>query len=204
MPLESGTSSHCVQLVGRLVLGEVCPGRLRKLRQPKAATDTRTLIVPQAERDFAATVAGGLRTPRTVKKFTNLYRLLRAGLDERSGALERFLREDTGDTPEYQAVLILLAAIIAFTDDASTFLAGLLQQPTGGGLWADYLREVEPPKRGGDLLDALKAIAAEDGRERQWTCEPFRRWALEVSRYSFATGQEVFAHFDSAAPPPST
>jgi hypothetical protein len=118
--------------------------------EPAPPFDTRTLVLTQAELDFAAVVAAGLRTPRTVKKFTNLYRLLRAGLDERSGVLEHFLREDTGDTPEYQAVLILLAAIIAFTDDAPGFLAGLLQQPTtNGDLWVDYLRDVKPPKRGG-------------------------------------------------------
>jgi WD40 repeat protein len=164
--------------------------------------DTRTLVITQAERDFAATVAAGLRTPRTVKKFTNLYRLLRAGLDERSGALERFLREGTGDATEYQAVLILLAAIIAFADDAPKFLAGLLQPPTGGDLWIDYLRDVKPKNQGGDLLNVLNTITTTHGSEPKWTCEPFRQWALQVSRYSFTTGQEVFAHFKGAAPPP--
>ncbi len=62
-----------------------------------------------------------------VEKFTNLYRLLRVGLDDRSGDLDRFLEEDTGEAPEYQAVLILFAAMIAFPADASGFLLGLLE-----------------------------------------------------------------------------
>jgi KAP-like P-loop domain-containing protein len=158
----------------------------------------RTLALTQAERDFTATVAASLRTPRMVKKFTNLYRLLRVGLDDRSGGLDRFLQENTGDAPEYEAVLILLAMIIAFPEDASSFLLGLLEPQTSEDGWAGYVRRSEPKEWSADLTRFLETVTPTQEHERQWTCEPFRSWALEVSRYSFATGQEVFARFNNA------
>ena len=51
----------------------------------------RSLALTGDERDFAARAAGVLDTPRAVKKFTNLYRLVRAGLDADSGELDAFL-----------------------------------------------------------------------------------------------------------------
>jgi hypothetical protein len=158
----------------------------------------RTLALTRAERDFAALVAGELRTPRTVKKFTNLYRLLRAGIDEHSGALDRFLAEDTGDAAEYQAVLIMLVAIIAFPDEAPVLLLALARLDGGDEpdrrSWADFVDELG--RCGPRLREASRFLAettaAIPGAER-WTRDPFRRWAVEVSRYSFATGQEVFA-----------
>jgi Tol biopolymer transport system component len=158
----------------------------------------RTLALTKAERDFAATVAAGLRTPRMVKKFTNLYRLLRVGLNERAGELDRFLDEKTSDMPEYQAVLILLAAIIAFPEDASSFLIGLLEPSMSEDGWMGYVWRAEPKEWPTNLSHFLETMTPAHEHERQWTCEPFRSWALEVSRYSFATGQEVFARFNSA------
>jgi hypothetical protein len=133
-----------------------------------------------------------------VKKFTNLYRLLRAGLDEHSGQLDRFLFEDTRDAAEYQAVLILLATVIAFPEKASQFLLGLGTLGDGAppqtARWIDYVHE--PERWSVELRGFLETLTPESG-VALWTCEPFRRWALEVSRYSFATGQEVFARLGS-------
>ena len=156
----------------------------------------RALALSEHERDFAVTVAAGLRTPRAVKKFTNLYRLLRAGLDEHSGQLDRFLAEDTDEAAEYQAVLILLATIIAFPEEASQFLLGLgplgTAAPSQTASWIEYVRE--PERWSVELRGFLETLTPAPGIAL-WTREPFRRWALEVSRYSFATGQEVFASF---------
>ena len=111
------------------------------------------------------------------------------------------------DAADDQAVLILLATTIAFPEEASDALLALgdlaADAPPDPRTFTEYVGE--PRARGGRLADlavALEAVAAAarrpaagDGGEpqRDWTCEPFRRWALEVSRYSFATGQEVFA-----------
>jgi hypothetical protein len=154
---------------------------------------SRPIVLTDAERDFAAVIATCLRTPRTVKKFTNLYRLLRAGLDERSGRLDRFLAEDDGNVAEYQAALILLAAIIAFPQDASGFLVHLIREPNGALPWLEFVRAAKVPAIDDDLREFLEGLATAPGSPASGTCAPFQRWALEVSRYSFTTGQEVFA-----------
>lgn len=159
---------------------------------PRSSAETLTLL--SAERDFAAIVAAGLRTPRMVKKFTNLYRLYRAGFDRRLGALEVFLHDDVEDAPEYQVVLILLAASIAFPRSASTLLASLLTDASEDRLWTDYLRSPYAGTWTEDLTQFLLKVTPLD-RHDHWTCQPFRRRALDVSRYSFTAGQEVFARF---------
>ena len=159
----------------------------------------RTLALTRAERDAAVAVAKLLRTPRTVKKLTNLYRLLRAGLDEPSGQLDRFL-DHADDVPQYEAVLLLLGLVIEVPDQASGVLRGLIG-----------LSEEQEDAQWSEFLDALPegCAAAHDflvgylprmrDRWPAWTCGPFKAWALEVSRYSFATGQEVFAQAPVAA-----
>lgn len=185
-PVEPAALSGPGPLSGPDALADASSGaRVRSL-------SSRPVVLTDVERDFAATVAARLRTPRTVKKFTNLYRLLRAGLDERSGRLDAFLGEDTGDVPDYQAALILLAAIIAFPEDASSFLIDLIRGTDSEGTWIEYLRGVQARGVNGGLRDFLEGTTRAQ-RSEGWTCAPFQRWALEVSRYSFTTGQEVFA-----------
>jgi hypothetical protein len=156
---------------------------------PLANINPRTLALTVEERDFATVVAGRLATPRAVKKLTNLYRLLRARLDEESGELDAFLDRGGPGVPEYEAVLILLAVLIAFPDTASEFLLSLgdlePSAPPSELNWLDHVN-AQPP----ELAAFLSAGAMFESTS---TCEPFRRWALEVSRYSFETGQEVFA-----------
>ena len=159
----------------------------------------RPLALTKREQDIAVNVAAHLSTPRTVKKFTNLYRLLRVSLDEHSGQLDRFLRDDTDDVPEYQAVLILLATIIAFPEEASDFLLALGDlmpgSPPEDRSWMQHVQRDSPRPWSQQLRYFLDAVSPTANDASCWTCEPFRRWALEVSRYSFATGQQVFAQF---------
>lgn len=155
----------------------------------------RPLALTPAERDFAAYVAPILRTPRAVKKFTNLYRLLRAGLDDASGELDRFLHDDGKNVPEYEAALILLAVVIRFPEDASEFLGAIgdlgPDAPMDERPWKDYVEAAQPQH-----LQAFVAAGTEHARNNETsTREPFRRLALGVSRYSFDTGQTVFARY---------
>jgi hypothetical protein len=135
-----------------------------------------------------------------VKKFTNLYRLLRAGLDDARGELDRFLHDDGENIPEFAAVLILLAVLIRFPDQASPFLLDIGDlapdaQPDRRR-WAEYARERGHPEALRDFVTAATNLAPNGATS---TREPFRRWALEISRYSFATGQEVFASYHASA-----
>ncbi len=159
---------------------------------PLANVNPRALALTPEERDFATVVARQLKTPRAVKKLTNLYRLLRARLDEESGELDTFLDRNGPGVPECEAVLILLAVLIAFPDTASELLLSFGDLDPAGPPsqlnWLDHVNTREPELAA--FLGAMTEHAAFGGTS---TCEPFRRWALEVSRYSFETGQEVFA-----------
>jgi hypothetical protein len=165
-------------------------GTFRPPSAPAPRLRQRTLVLTESERDYAAFVARELRTPRAVKKLTNLYRLVRARLDEDSDELDGFLSADGGDIPDYQAVLILLTVLIAFPDQAAELLVA----------FGDLDPAARPPRvdwsprridgRIGDFLDRATAEATNGDIS---TTEPFRRWALELSRYSFETGQTVYS-----------
>jgi hypothetical protein len=156
-------------------------------------SNPRGLLLTAPERDYAAIVARGLRTPRSVKKLTNLYRLVRARLDEESGELDAFLMSSGGDIPAYQAVLILLTVLIAFPDEAAEFLLSFgdldPQRRPDPVSWATH-REAAAK---GELAAFLALATDAAAKGETTTTEPFRRWARELSRYSFETGQEVFS-----------
>ena len=173
------------------------PARLERASVVSPSLSPRQLGLTVPERAFAVDVAEFLKTPRAVKKFTNLYRLVRARLDEEAGELDRLLDGDTGDVAEYKAVQTLLVVLIAFPEAASQFLLGLgdLDPQAQGNRrsWADYVDEQEDD----ELKEFLEQALAQESTGA--TCEPFRRWALELSRYSFETGQEVFARHGSTS-----
>jgi WD40 repeat protein len=192
--------------------GSETPRAARPVRRPAPAEthvapslSPRALALTPPERDYAGSIAPILRTPRAVKKFTNLYRLLRAGLDDARGELDRFLYDDGENIPEFAAVLILLAVLIRFPEQASPFLLGIGDlapdaQPDRRS-WVDYIEESGQPKALRDFVTAATNLApnGDTSNGDTPTREPFRRWALEISRYSFATGQEVFASYHARA-----
>jgi hypothetical protein len=146
-----------------------------RLPQTSAAPELspRILSLTDRERSFAVVVASDLRTPRAVKKFTNLYRLVRARLDARE--LDRFLDEEGDDIAEYQAVLMLLGVLIAFPEEAVRFLDNIgelgpsaKRDPT---LWRDCVARLDDA----DLRSSGERMTAATGRENS-TREPFRAW----------------------------
>ena len=136
------------------------------------------------------------RTPRTVKRFINTYRLLRAGL-EPGAATARF--EGTVAEPgEYQVALLLLAVVTGAPNEAEAFLDRL-----GAWLdstephhkerlwyWPEVLDALEAHPVPGDprwaeLMADLRRIAA-GGFGRGFTKETMMAWARRVARYSFS------------------
>jgi hypothetical protein len=88
-----------------------------------ASPPTEALRISQAELDFMDKVAPLMpRTPRSVKRFVNIYRLYKAALS--TPALARFM-----GTPEhagnYRAVQVLLALVIGTPDFAKSVVAVL-------------------------------------------------------------------------------
>ncbi len=154
------------------------------------SVNTRRLILTDRERDYATKVARELRTPRAVKKLTNIYRLVRARLNEDSDELDSFLTSTGADIAEYEAVLILLTVLIAYPDTAAELLLafGDLDPSARPQPIAWSSRDIDG--RLGVFLDRATAATANGATT---STEPFRRWARELSRYSFETGQEVFS-----------
>ncbi len=155
------------------------------------------------------------RTPRTVKRFVNIYRLIRARIAPHD--LGQFL-----DNHQYRAALVLLAVVTAYPNLSGRFLNRLLwwlpknleRDPLSS--WNDFLETLEVSA---EKLDKLEKLApgkreprmAELRAERllligddEWRamCHHVRTvldpmplpfpesvielWALEVSRFSFS------------------
>jgi hypothetical protein len=138
-----------------------------------AAPPTETLTITQRELDFMDEVARLMpRTPRSVKRFVNIYRLYKAALS--TPALANFL-----GTPErpgnHQAVQVLLALVIG----APGFARRVFSE-----LHADGSSET---KRLSDLVTAL------DGGEESWktTLEALREFAQDKNDLKLDALREV-------------
>lgn len=155
----------------------------------------RDMRLTQAEQELLAEVAAIVRTPRGVKKFVNLYRLVRVGPQATS--------DSTFGDPEIgssRAVALLLAAIVGMPEAATRLLTAVATAPDRGDLMQvlDETAEshrAEPehhPERCG-LCPDLDRLAAEVGRLLGRSLVPdaavvYRDWVGEVSRYSFHSG----------------
>lgn len=147
------------------------------------------------------------RTPRTVKRFVNIYRLLRAGLRSQE-AVQRFA--GTKEAPGvYQVPLILLAVVTGYPSQAARFLAevdswldGVEAEGDGSEQrWSDMMEALKEAEDAGDgawesLTGTLEQVTSA-GQWQPFTPRTMRRWALRVSRYSFAldSSQALYEEF---------
>ncbi len=96
----------------------------------------------EAERNFLPYVAPLLPTPRAVKRFTNLYRLLRIGVP--GAKLTDFIGGDEGGP--CQAAALLLAAIVSAPTQAKSLLLALgSASPDEGADVVDVLMNLDDP-----------------------------------------------------------
>jgi len=155
------------------------------------------------------------RTPRTVKRFINIYRLLRARVIPQD--LDKFL-----ENHQYRAPLVLLAVVTAYPNLSARFLNRLLWwlpknlERDALSSWSDFLETLEASP---ETLDKLERLAAAKREARmtelraerllltgddEWRAMsqhvrtvlqpiplPFpekviEHWAHEVSRFSFS------------------
>jgi hypothetical protein len=118
-----------------------------------------------------------------VKRFVNLYRLVRAPIvDEK---LEGFIGPDgTGD---YQAVLVLLAMLVAAPESCRTLIGAL--DPDREGSVVDLMEELASADRSrqeGDVWARLLAVMRE-GDPVHDSLTTYREWAGRIARFSFET-----------------
>ncbi|MGA2814507.1 MAG: P-loop NTPase fold protein, partial [Candidatus Acidiferrum sp.] len=161
--------------------------------------DPAALVIRDWERDFAARMFPFVPSPRAAKRFTNIYRILKAPLA--SGELREF--EGTKESPgDFQAAMLLLAVSTGLPyQTAELFRAILAEGKKLGadgrpsGTWKDIFERfiVEPEKR--SVLAQLKLTDRID---------PFFKWAPRVGRFTFeaakAAAKRAVAPEAGAAP----
>lgn len=167
--------------------------------QPAAAGDgafhhrehdpmARELDLHAEESDHVARLAPLLdRTPRSLKRFVNVYRVLKAGLppDELDGFLE-------GDGPlgaPYRSVLLLLAVESGLPELSAALLEALLDPPGEGqgrslGQVVERLGAAPPDQRAG-LPRLVAWLDRECAGWREADPRSFLQWVPRVARYSY-------------------
>jgi hypothetical protein len=150
---------------------------------------------------YLADMSPLLSTPRAVKKLLNLYQLVRAGVpeDDLDGV---FLERNTG---EYREVAILLAMLVGVPSHAAILLDEILNGPASQARDLSHIvaalrtehkkshvdvntRQVRqcPACLNWHRIEAgLTAITGTSGVPS--SVAAYRRWAREISRYSFHT-----------------
>jgi KAP family P-loop domain len=146
------------------------------------------LELDDRERNFMPHLYELIPTPRAAKRFVNVYRLIRASIDNEN-ELRWFL-----DGGEFVAVQVLLAMVTGAPAEASEILRKLLSLPKEAPWTMKWWEVVDGMvKEGKDQtawqsfetrLRSLRACG-----EVPETCEAFRKWADDVARYSFYSGR---------------
>ena len=149
---------------------------------PPRRPDVASLLIRPWEAEYAAKLFPFLPSPRATKRFTNLYRLLKAPLA--TGELRRF--EGAADNPgDFRAPMILLAILGGFPDlsdrifeaiQRSTVTAGSEKFLKDGALAALSAVEAEKVRR---CLAHLGSGAIPD------SLATFTEWIPRVARFSF-------------------
>jgi len=135
------------------------------------------------ESDFAARLFSFVPSPRAAKRFSNIYRLLKAPLNGEQ--LSRF--EGTEAAPgEFRATMLLLAVLTGFPDSSAEVFKRVRENQAKSTPPKDFFR------------DAAKAGIRKTDEDRFRTCvepllsdgftdemAPFSAWSFRVARFSF-------------------
>lgn len=135
-------------------------------------------------------------SPRTVKRFINTYRLLRASV--RAEDVHAFEGSES-DPGEYQIALLLLAIVSSSPNEMALFQSHLLHwsaQPEASErnqapwYWSEVLEEIRQPLSALDPdwadIDAALQPAVDESFMRGFSKDVLVHWSLRVARYSFS------------------
>lgn len=147
------------------------------------------------ERDYIAAMAPYVGySPRRLKRFVNLYRLIKAGL---VGEEARFFVGDLGQSIQFKAVLTNLSIVIGAPISASECfrLFDRTYRKRTGPYGENFDELVEAIKHHGKLdnveiqrvLGALKTYSSSTGIDSDSQLNSLRSWAQHVSRFSFTS-----------------
>ncbi|HEX6899229.1 MAG TPA: P-loop NTPase fold protein [Thermoanaerobaculia bacterium] len=176
-------------------------------RAPRLDPRPPALEIDPLEVAFMGLLAPLIVSPRSAKRLVNIYRLIRAQLDER--ALDHFVGESEAPG-EHQAVLVLLAVLIGYPDQASSLFRHLQGQVPDAGWWA-LVEELAPKKLAESSEIYVNAIRDDmtPAEARAWrklhAClgglrqsigvpdriDTFQKWVAPVARFSFKSGRLI-------------
>ncbi len=162
-----------------------------------------------------------LDTPRAAKRLTNIYRLLRASLND--AELKELINLET-KTGDYPAVIVLLGIVVGFPHLANAVFEKI-HSSKNDDLWKDLMEGLRPhdaegraapdarvaDDKTGPPLRSMATSHLTPDEARLWhrlhmrirrveedtrgllpsKLGPYRRWIFRVARYSFHTGRLV-------------
>ena len=130
-------------------------------------------MISAEERALLGQLGGIVPTPRAARRLMNIYRMLRVSVPD--DELDAFGPDGGG---EYQAVILLLALLAGWPDDAGDIFAAMRAASDGTDVWqvlAGFGDAFAVPEA---LRDHITVTSA----------GPYRRWAPRVARFSFRLG----------------
>lgn len=174
-------------------------GTKRERMAPAADANPAALQLRDWEREFMAKLHPLIMSPRSAKRFINIYRLMRVSItNERD--LAAFVGNKRGG--QHRAALLLLAILTGYPAEATDILRDLLEEERPetwwqyvDGLearWKDPLKSSSGSgsinrQRRRDLMDNLRSLRGEIPEAQ--SCDQFVKWASKVARYSFESGR---------------
>jgi hypothetical protein len=156
------------------------------------------LMIGEAEQAFMKALSPLISSPRAVKRFVNVYRLLKAMVEPEQP--EAF--EDEPGTGEYREILLLLAIQTGYPAEAAALFRSL-QDVEADESWWRFLdgmaeRQGGPGRPGADeagrwddLRASLHQLLPPTTVPEQQSCARFQEWAPIVARFSFHSGQAL-------------
>lgn len=130
------------------------------------------------------------KTPRTLKRFVNVYRIIKAGLNGQE--LETFVGTGPSDA-QYRAVLLLLAVAYGAPDVAPTFFRELKNEEKHKGL-KEFLQKVRSTTSDKSLQQNWSSLMGElrdfdSGYDVDIPLAVLRDWLPVIVRYTFQLGR---------------
>jgi len=149
-----------------------------------------SLEIRDWEQRFAHSLYNLIPTPRAAKRFTNVYRLLKAPL--RGPELRAF--EGSPEKPgEFQPVMLLLALMIGHPRRAGILFSALLHEDNRNRGWREIVRAfLKSEAAGEDLQEALAGIL--DRIVVADSLAPLLGWTPQVARYSFEASKSIASY----------
>jgi hypothetical protein len=172
------------------------PGQLESLRASAAVfrhrehdPHAKALDIQSEESDHIVRLAPLLdRTPRSLKRFVNVYRVMKASLPREE--LDAFLVDDGPLGAPYRSVLLLLAVESGLPALSSALLSTLLETPAPEGQARSLGQALDRLAAGRQELkaDLARLVGWLDSESPGWrAADPtrFLEWVPRVARYSY-------------------